>query len=41
MKKRILPAVAVLCAAAIVVMAMALTRSGQQGFTPPPFRHRF
>ena len=37
MKKRILPAVAVLCAAAIVVMAMALTRSGQQGFTPPPF----
>lgn len=38
MKKRILPAVAVLCAAAIVVMAMALTRSGQQGFTPPPFK---
>lgn len=38
MKKRILPAVAVLCAAAIVVMTMALTRSGQQGFTPPPFK---
>ena len=38
MKKGILPAVAVLCAAAIVVMVVVLTRdSGQQGFTPPPF----
>ena len=37
MKKGILPAVAVLCAAAIVMVA-ALTRGGgQQGFTPPPF----